>query len=113
MGALFTIEKSKHAVGKKKKKRKERNANTDPNGYLVSTNTTHAYCNNTWNRLYRDVYTHSTHNIYREPTPNLYYLISSTKETFYKLRELQRIFLIPKYTLLLIPPTALGLNTQN
>ena len=68
MGALFTVEKSKHAAGKKKK-RKERNANTDPNGYLVSTNTTHAYCNNTWNRLYRDIYTHTAHTIFTGNLP--------------------------------------------
>ena len=43
IGALFIAEKSKHAAGKKEKKRKERNANVnlqtanaDPNGYLAS-----------------------------------------------------------------------------
>ena len=37
-GALFTAEKLKHAMGKKKmgKKRKRESANVDPNGYLVS-----------------------------------------------------------------------------
>ena len=34
--ALFTTEKSKHAAGKKKGKKKERNANMDPRWYLGS-----------------------------------------------------------------------------
>ena len=65
----YSLLKSQNMRLEKKKKRKERNANTDPNGYLVSTNTTHAYCNNTWNRLYRDIYTHTAHTIFTGNLP--------------------------------------------
>ena len=57
-----------------------------------------------------DSYTQYTYYVYREP-PNLYYLISSTKETLYKPEEIPKILSKAKYTLLLTPPTTVGSYT--
>ena len=60
---------------------------------------------------YIGTHTHNTHYVYRELTPKLYYSISSTKETLYKLGETHKILPKAKY-LLLTPLIALGSYAQ-
>lgn len=81
---------------------------------LVLANITHTctHTTGTFRTYYIRIHTHYTHYVYREPTPNIYYSISSTKKTLYKPRETHKILPKAKYTLLLTPPTIIGSYTQ-
>ena len=78
----------------------------------LSQHHTHTHTVRTCRTEYMRTHTQNTYYVYRESNPNLYYSISSTKETLYKPREIHIIFFKAKYTLLLTPPIALGSYTQ-